>query len=274
MLVEPAAVRLWHGRMAARADYGLVDRRGLTWGLFWPRHDASPPPPGAADHRVEVGEGVHVACRCYGLDRGRPTVLLFHGNGEVASDYDTIAPTYHVIGANLVVADYRGYGRSDGAPSFASLIADAHPVLSWFHAHLDDQRCTGLRFVMGRSLGSLPAAELAATEDGRLAGLIIESGAPDLRRFAQYAGIDDSDPEVATLLEAHTMRMASIRLPMLQIHGEWDNIIPLEYAVAFHEQVTCEKKEFLLIEGAGHNDIAWVGRKVYFETLGRFISRP
>jgi uncharacterized protein len=267
-------VRLWHGSMVARPDYGLVDRRGLTWGLFWPRHEASPPPPGAADHRVEVAEGVHLACRCYALDRARPTVLLFHGNGEVASDYDTIAPAYHEIGANLVVADYRGYGRSDGTPSFASLIADAHPVLSWFHAHLDSQGCAGLRFIMGRSLGSLPAAELAATEDARLAGLIIESGAPDLTGLARRAGVDERAPEIATLIAAHTVHLASIRLPLLQIHGDCDNIIPLEYAVAFHEQMSCKQKEFLLIDGAGHNDIGWVGRKPYFATLGRFIHRP
>jgi pimeloyl-ACP methyl ester carboxylesterase len=173
-----------------------------------------------------------------------------------------------------VVADYRGYGRSDGTPTFASLIADAHPVLTWFHAHLDGEGCTRSRFIMGRSLGSLPAAELAATEDEGLAGLIIESGAPDLTRLARRAGGDESDTEIAALVEAHAARLAPIRLPLLQIHGEWDNIIPLEYAVAFYEQVRCAQKEFLLIDGAGHNDIFWVGRKLYLETLGRFVHRP
>jgi hypothetical protein len=216
---------------------------------------------------------VHVACRFYLLDRARPAVLFFHGNGEVASDYDTIAPAYHGIGANLVVADYRGYGRSDGTPSFASLIADAHPVLAWFHAQLDGEGFTAARFVMGRSLGSLPAAELAATEDERLTGLVIESGAPDLARLARRAGVDESDTEIAALIEAHAARLAPIRLPVLQIHGDWDEIIPLEYAVAFHEQLGCDEKEFLIIEGAGHNDIGWVGQKLYFETLGRFIGR-
>ena len=119
-------------------DYALLDRRGLAHGLFYPRRDMSSPPQGATDHRVDIGDGVQVACRFYASDRSHPSLLFFHGNGEIASDYDMIAPAYHEIGANLFVADYRGYGASNGTPSFASLISDAHPVHSHFHALLDD----------------------------------------------------------------------------------------------------------------------------------------
>ena len=254
-------------------DYALLDRRGLARGLFYPRRDLSGPPPGATDHRTQVEEGVEVACRFYQQDPSRPAILFFHGNGEIAGDYDGIAPAYHGIGANLFVADYRGYGGSDGIPSFASLIGDAHPVLASFHALLDEGGFEGGRFVMGRSLGSLPAAELAATAHQRLAGLIIESGAPDLARLRQRAGIDASDSEITALVEAHDARLAAIRLPVVHIHGEWDQIIPLEYGVAFHEQLTTDEKQLVIIPGAGHNDIGWVGRELYFETLARFIAR-
>jgi pimeloyl-ACP methyl ester carboxylesterase len=253
-------------------DYALLDQRGLAQGLFYPRRDGSSPPPGATDHRIEVEEGVEVVCRFYPLDPSRPVVLFFHGNGEIASDYDGIAPAYHGIGANLFVVDYRGYGGSDGIPSFASLIGDAHPVLSCFHTLLDEEGFTARRYVMGRSLGSLPAAELAATAHQRLAGLIIESGAPDLDRLRQRVGIGDSDTEIAELIEAHAARLAPIRLPVVQIHGEWDQIIPLEHGVAFHEQLTTDQKQLVIIPGAGHNDIGWVGRELYFETLARFIA--
>jgi pimeloyl-ACP methyl ester carboxylesterase len=254
-------------------DYALLDRRGLAQGLFYPRRDMGDPPQGATDHRVDVEEGVQVACRFYALDRSLPTLLFFHGNGEIASDYDMIAPAYHQIGANLFVADYRGYGASDGRPSFASLISDAHPVLSRFHALLDEEGFSSRRFVMGRSLGGLPAAELAATAHQHLAGLIIESSAPSLTRIRQRAGIDESDSEIARVVEAHALRLAAIRLPLLQIHGEWDEIVPLQYGVAFHEGLTTDAKQLVIIPGAGHNDIGWVGRELYFEALETFIAR-
>jgi alpha-beta hydrolase superfamily lysophospholipase len=254
-------------------DYALIDRRGLSRGLFYPRGDRTPAPAGATDHRIPVDDGIEIGCRFYPLDRERPALLLFHGNGEIASDYDAVAPAYHAIGANLLVADYRGYGASDGAPSFAALIADAHPVLAGFHALLDAEGFSAQRFLMGRSLGSLPAAELAAAARERLRGLVIESGAPDLRRLPRRAGIGSPDPELAALIRSHGERLAAIDLPVLQIHGEWDEIIPLESALAFHEHLDTEK-ELVIIPGAGHNDIGWVGREQYFGALARFLAAP
>ena len=254
-------------------DYALLDRRGLAHGLFYPRRDMSDPPRGATDHRVDVGDGVQVACRFYASDRSHPTLLFFHGNGEIASDYDMIAPAYHEIGANLFVADYRGYGASDGTPSFASLIWDAQPVASRFHALLDEEGFSSRRFAMGRSLGGLPAAELAATAPQRLTGLIIESSAPSLGRIRQRAGIDESDSEIAGLVDAHAARLAPIRLPVLHIHGECDEIVPLDYGIAFHEELATDAKQLVIIPGAGHNDIGWVGRERYFEALASFIAR-
>jgi pimeloyl-ACP methyl ester carboxylesterase len=254
-------------------DYALLDQRGLAQGLFYPRREMSDPPQGATDHRVDIGDGVQVACRFYASDRSHAALLFFHGNGEVVSDYDMIAPAYHEIGADLFVADYRGYGASNGTPSFASLIHDAHPVLSRFHALLDEEGSSSRRFVMGRSLGGLPAAELAATANQRLAGLIIESSAPSLTRIRQRAGIDESDSEIARVVEAHAARLAAIRLPVLHIHGEWDEIVPLQYGIAFHEELTTDAKQLVIVPGAGHNDIGWVGRELYFEALAGFIAR-
>jgi pimeloyl-ACP methyl ester carboxylesterase len=66
--------------------------------------------------------------------------------------------------------------------------------------------------------------------------------------------------------------MQSIRLPVLQIHGEWDEIIPLQSAIDFHEYLETGRKELVVIPGAGHNDIGWVGRELYFGALSRFIG--
>ena len=66
-----------------------------------------------------------MGARFYASERSRPTLLYFHGNGEIASDHDDIAPLDHEIGLNLFVAEFRGYGSSGGRPSVAGLIADA-----------------------------------------------------------------------------------------------------------------------------------------------------
>ncbi|HEX2172589.1 MAG TPA: alpha/beta fold hydrolase [Dehalococcoidia bacterium] len=258
--------------MEGLPDYGLIDRTEVGRMIFYPRADRSPPPPGAADYPIDVAPGITVGSRFYPADPSFPTILYFHGNGEVVPDYDETAPIYHQAGANLWVADYRGYGASNGSPSFASLVADAHPVLARFHEVLDEGGYSDRRFVMGRSLGSHPAVELAARAPDRLKGLIIESGGANLRRLMRFFGYGEPTGDVAALIERHRAKMAAIRLPTLVIHGEYDELIPVEHAIEFHADLNAEPKELLIIPGAGHNDILWVGLQQYFAAVARFVG--
>ena len=217
----------------AQPDYGLIDRLGIGRIIFYPRTDLRPPPAGAVDYQIEVAPGVAVAGRFYPADPTLPSILFFHGNGEVAPEYDETAQIYHQAGLNLWVADYRGYGASGGTPTFAALIDDAHPMLARFHQVLDDGGFSPARFVMGRSLGSHPAIELAARSPERLRGLILESGAANLRRLMRFFGAGEPTGEAAELIDRHRAKIASIRLPSLVIHGEYDELIPVEHAIEF-----------------------------------------
>ncbi len=254
-------------------DYALIDRSGAAGFIFFPRPDHGHPPPGATDHLVEVEPGISVGARFYAHDPAAATILYFHGNGEVAADHDGIAPLYREVGANLFVAEFRGYGASGGRPSFSSLVADAHPVAHTFHRILDEQGFTGPRFIMGRSLGSHPALEIAAHLPKRLEGLIIESGAANLRRLIAMIGADPEQGEGGALVEAHEAKVRSIRLPVLIIHGEYDELIPVSHAAELYDMLEGTERELQVIPGAGHNDILWLGQDQYFDTVDAFIHR-
>jgi hypothetical protein len=93
-------------------DYLLLDQQPLLEKyLLFPRRDFTPPPPGAFDLLVDVeaNQTVQIAARFYPYHADFPWILYFHGNGEVASDYDYFCKMYHARKINLVVADYRGY---------------------------------------------------------------------------------------------------------------------------------------------------------------------
>ena len=256
---------------APRADYGLLDRSGAGSFVFYPRRDHTPPPDGSVDIDIPAEPGVVLGARLYTADPALPTVLYFHGNGEVVSDHDGIAPLYHAIGCNLFVVDYRGYGRSGGSPSFAALVADAHIAADRFHAELDERAFSGHRFVMGRSLGSHPALELAAHRPGRFRGLIIESGAANLRRLARFASAAVPADEVEALVKAHEAKIRAIRLPVLIIHGERDELIPVELAAALYDLLEGTQRDLLIIPGGGHNDILWLGQREYLAAIQRFV---
>lgn len=251
--------------------YGLVDQLGVAQWLFYPRADTSPPPPGAVDRFAEV-PGARIAVRIYEARAGRPAMLLFHGNGEVIADYDALAPAFSQLGISLSVADYRGYGASSGVPSFASLFSDAHAVwLAWL-GWLDELGAPGTRFVYGRSLGGYPALELAASYGEAMAGLILESSAANLGRLVRRFAGEPSGP-LADLVRAHDARIAAVRVPVLVIHGELDELIPLEAAAELYHRLPSREKDFVVIPGAGHNDILWVGAEQYFSAVSRFVQR-
>ena len=68
----------------------IFDRDEFNDRLFFPRPDATPPPAGAIDRMIGV-DGARLHVRSYAAPAAAATLLLFHGNGEVVSDYDCAA---------------------------------------------------------------------------------------------------------------------------------------------------------------------------------------
>lgn len=256
--------------MADDPDYSLLDRGGVSAQIFFPRPDPSPTPAGATDHVVEVGNGVSIAARRYEVDPHGPTIVYFHGNGEVRGDHDTIAPLYHSIGANLFVFEFRGYGRSTGTPTMEHLVADGAVCGKRALELLDADGFDGPRLVMGRSLGANPALEVAARVSGYCA-VILESGAGNVGRLAGRLGLPPS-AEFDRLVAAHEAKLGTITIPSLIIHGLVDDLVPIDNALATAELLTASEVTTELVEGAGHNDLLLVDPVRYIESIARLAE--
>ncbi len=167
------------------------------------------------------------------------------------------------------MADYRGYGQSGGLPTFGTMLADAHQVQQELARILADGNYTGDRYVMGRSMGRHAAFELAANgAPGSCSGVIIESGRPILGNFCY--GLS---PETAAELEAgYRVKVSSIQLPALVIHGEMDTLAPVEQAREMYESFPSPRKRLLTIPGAGHNDLLYRGANEYFTAIQEFVG--
>ena len=252
----------------AQTDFSPLDRPEISQNYFYPRRNWTPTPSGAQDHQVEVAPGTNLSCRFFPYSPDRPTILFFYGNGETAADYDNIAPIYNQVHLNFFVADYRGYGQSDGAPSFCTMQSDAHSVLRYLHDMLKESGYSQDVFVMGRSMGRHPAFELASSEAGSLSGLIIESGRPTLGQFV--FGLDEETAEA--LEEAYRQMVSGVTLPVLVIHGEVDTLAPLHQAVEMFHAFPSPAKRLLTIPRAGHNDLLFVGINEYFSAIYEFVG--
>jgi len=258
--------------MSHNIDYSLLDQPHILQSVFYPREDYTPPPRNASDHSAAVEKDISIGCRFYPASESAPSILYFHGNGEVVSDYDDVAVLYNRIGINLFVADYRGYGQSGGTPTFSSTVADAHSIFKYFRDTLKSSGYSGPLFVMGRSLGSLSATELAASYPKELQGLIIESGFASAGKFLRYLGTSAPSARLEEFEKANLDKLRSIIIPILIIHGEWDEIISFEQAEALYRNVGSKDKKLLRIPHAGHNDIMLVGMEQYFQAIKEFVS--
>ena len=258
--------------MVHKLDYSTLDIPEIIKSTFYPRNDWEPPPQDASDHLIEVAEDVHLSCRLFPHNVSSPSILLFHGNGEVVSDYNSVAPLYNREGINLFVIGYRGYGLSGGAPSFSSMMADALIVVRTCCNILKDASFNGPIFVMGRSLGRLPAIEVATFYSKIMSGLIVESGSATISRFMRYLGYAQDSSPVMELEEAHQSKISMITLPLLVIHGEQDTLVPISEASHLYQMASSMNKRMITIGNAGHNDLMYVGRDQYFEAIRCFVA--
>jgi pimeloyl-ACP methyl ester carboxylesterase len=170
---------------------------------------------------------VAIGARFYAAGTEAPTLLFFHGNGEIAADYEDLGPLYTQQGLNFLPVDYRGYGRSTGTPTVTAMMRDCQVILDFAQNWLKQQGFSGPLVVMGRSLGSASALELAFRHQDRLEGLIIESGFAYAGPLLKLLGVDVN--ALGFKEEAGFRHVDKIRQwtkPLLIIHAEFDHIIP------------------------------------------------
>lgn len=257
--------------MAANPDMALLDRPEISQFIFYPRRDPQPQDD-VALYPVEVEQGISVVCRFYPASRGIATILYFHGNGETAGDYDLVSSLYTALGINLFVADYRGYGLSSGEPTIGHMLQDAHPICERLREVLREGGYAEALFVMGRSLGSAPAIELAFRSQDAFKGLIVESGFSDAFRLFSYIGLPVAIPPHYQEGFPNGGRMRSIRIPALLIHGAEDQLIPLQEAEELLRLCAAEEKSLVVIPRADHNTLMMKGRDKYFQAIEGFIK--
>ena len=239
-----------------KIDYSHLDRPEILMFLFHPRPQWGDSPENAEDLMIPVEDDVVIGGRFHSCAKEAPTILFFHGNGEIVADYDDMGPLYNREGINFLPVDYRGYGLSGGRPTITSMMRDCHTIFDFVTKWLEEKGYAGPLIVMGRSLGSASALELAANYEDRIDALIVESGFAYAGPLLRLLGID---PDSIGFKEEQGFRnidkISQFHKPTLVIHAEFDHIIPFSDGVALFDACPSKHKRFLKIPGANHNDI-------------------
>jgi len=255
--------------------FAKLDQPGVLQVLFHPRQEYdSKPLPGATDYDIAVDEDVRIGARFHMAGSGDPNILFFHGNGEIVSDYDSIGPMYNEQGLSFLIVDYRGYGRSGGVPTVTSMMRDAHVIFKKVRSWLKEENRIGPLVIMGRSLGSACAIELAASDEGEISGLIVESGFAYTVPLLSCLGVDTQGLGITEEDGfKNSEKIAQFAKPTLIIHAQHDQFIPVTSAETLQVQCAARSKEFQMVPGADHNTIMTRTGKHYFETMKRFTNK-
>jgi uncharacterized protein len=176
-------------------------------------------------------------------------ILLCHGNGGNIGDRVIDADRLSGNGFNVLLFDYRGYGRSTGRPDEEGTYRDAAAAR---HALLSQPECDPTRVIyLGESLGGAIAVALAVKEPP--SGLVLQSTFTSLRALAHHhypvipsAVVPDAYPSIR--------RIASLRAPLLSLHGDRDEVVPISEGRALFEAAP-EPKRMHVFRGLGHSDL-------------------
>jgi fermentation-respiration switch protein FrsA (DUF1100 family) len=234
-------------------------------GIYHPSHASSESDSGGAEEvwfTASDGEKLHG--RFFSCQQPQAVVLYCHGNaGSVDSWTRAAVELQERHQCAVFLFDYRGFGHSEGTPTEEGIYLDAQAARQWLARRMGIHPSDVV--LMGRSLGGGVAVELA--QDGAR-GLVLQS---------TFSSLPDVAASHVPWVFPHltmTQRFDSIekikhyRGPLLQCHGNADNLVPLESAQRLFSAAPGVKC-FVTIPGANHNDPP---NQAFEEELDRFLS--
>lgn len=196
----------------------------------------------------------------------RPVLLFFHGNaGNISHRLESLR-LFHELELSTLIFDYRGYGKSDGTPSEYGTYRDAAAAWRFLHEHRGVAAEDIVLF--GRSLGGAVATWLATHVTP--GGLIVES---------TFTSIPDLGAQIYPFLPVRWLarirynnrkRIPQVDCPVLIIHSQDDELIPIAHGRALFKSAR-EPKRLLLLRG-GHNDGFLVSVDRYLEGIADFVT--
>jgi uncharacterized protein len=238
-----------------------------------PPHVGGERPANAEDLHLTVSPGIHLTCRFYCAAFNAPTLIYFHGGGESSESFNAEAQSFIELGLNLFLTSFRGFGKSTGPLSLATINEDAQLQFSYATKWLAEQKYSGPTFIMGRSLGSVCALDVTHSNSDMIKGLILESAFCQTLPLLMAIGEKEAIEEI-TENEGfcNLQKITGIKIPTLIFHGSRDTLVPVAQAEKLQAASAAKNKQFLVIPGAEHHNVSKTGGNLYYKTIKTFID--
>jgi len=233
--------------------------------LFSDRLIFQPQRPGYRDSagilKLNSSNGARISARYLANPNATFTILFSHGNAEDIGDDQVLMDGMRSAGFAVFAYDYQGYGTSEGKPSERRAYKDEDAAYDYLVRTLHTQPNKIIAF--GRSLGGGPATDLASHR--RVAGLVLESSFTSAFRVLTRVRVLPFDKF------DNLGKIKKVDCPVLIIHGTQDSVINLSHGRGLFAAAN-DPKQALWVEGANHNDVAFVAGSRYGKSLREFAD--
>jgi fermentation-respiration switch protein FrsA (DUF1100 family) len=213
---------------------------------------------------TEDGERLHA---WWILARGRTIghLLFLHGNAGNIGDRVEHASLLSAAGLDVLLVDYRGFGRSTGSPDEEGLLRDARAARAALlrEPGVDEGRVVYL----GESLGGAVAVPLVLEHPPL--GLILQSTFTSVKAMARLhyrvpaALVPDAYPTLR--------RIRGLGAPLLILHGDRDEVVPLAHGRSLLDAAP-GRKRIEVFRGLGHNDLVPGAGRRYGEVIASWVE--
>jgi fermentation-respiration switch protein FrsA (DUF1100 family) len=203
-----------------------------------------------------------------------PTLLYFHGNaGNMGFRLQNAAAMYCRAGINVLMMDYRGYGKSTGTPTEWGLNLDAEAVL--LHAVKHPRLTRSPMVVFGRSLGGGVCFSLAAKHPNLVKAIVVENTFLSIGAMVDclMPYIARLKPLVLRIKWDNDVKVKSAKQPILFISGDSDELVPpFHMKKLFDTAHVSAHKEFFSVSGGTHNDTWLKAGSKWYSKLKEFLD--
>ncbi|MCC2590288.1 alpha/beta hydrolase [Chryseobacterium sp. MFBS3-17] len=205
----------------------------------------------------ETPDGGLISSIHFKIPNPKGIIVYFHGNADNLDRWGKITQNFTQYGYDVLVMDYRGFGKSTGERNEKFLYADAQFAYDFARRNYGEDQT----LVYGRSLGGTFAVKTAA--DNQPQKVILESAFYNLQdivnRWLPGKVTDKVSPKMT--YHFHSDRyIRKIGSPLYHFHGSKDLVVPLRSGKKlfeiFEQNQPLIPKKFIEITGAGHDNLA------------------
>ncbi|RDY61615.1 alpha/beta hydrolase [Flagellimonas nanhaiensis] len=199
---------------------------------------------------LETSDGARLNALHFYADNPKGLILYFHGNAGDLSRWGEIVSRFTDFNYDVLVMDYRTYGKSTGKISEKVLYDDA----KLFYEHALKNYDESELIIYGRSLGTGIATNLASTSSPKM--LVLET--------PFYSLMDVASERFPYLPTKHFLKykipsfehVQDVEVPIYIFHGTEDEVVSYESGRKLFEAIPHSNKRMFTIENGAHNNLS------------------